>query len=205
MNNVAKAYTGSTYDIDINNIEQEEVIAIKHGITINTYFALWIFDKFKDDNKHNFCELCVARFVCCSYVKDEWVERYKPIFFINNIKLPSYTVKHIIEKFEWLRYSIVLASVSYTQIDELLIDPEINVIWYCSKLNKALYESQVNKAKKLGFAYKYFDIDKNIYYDTPLKVGLDEIPEFKKDIDVFFPFRSDKIEEDIKNFLIDEY
>lgn len=164
LNIIKLAYVGKEYDIDIANISDLELRAIKHGIIHNTKFACWIFELFKHNDIYKLCGYCVSKFISVDYVDYKLIEKYSPVYFNFPGVFSREVYEDLSEKYKYLKYAMKIGGASSNThcIDE----PEINMFKFAAKKNKRMYDEILEQAQKLGYFKKYYDMNGQITDET---------------------------------------
>lgn len=189
MDHNYKAYFGIVHDINEDLLDKEYINDIIHGILNNMFFCYYIFSKYKDDDKYNLCHFCISKLISCEYINYELIEKYKPIFFNFYNKCSYRTTISLIEKYDWLRYSLGINLilqhnlVSYNNLElikKYIPLPEYNVINYCIKYNnREAYDYYVEECTKINGIYKIYDLNKFIYLKNMEIIDIKYIPKWE--------------------------
>ncbi|KAI5963475.1 uncharacterized protein KGF55_002355 [Candida pseudojiufengensis] len=185
MDNKSLLYFGNITDLP-EELDSTHINCILHGMSINVDFCFKIFEIFKDNDKYHLAGSCISIFTSKFYFNYFLLNTYKPtnFNFYNGFEFEKY--KQLIINLPFLKYSlinlVIIQNKRYLneQIISFIDIPELNILNTSSTNNNlTVYKDQVNKAQNLGYMYKYYDVEENIYYDEPKKISLKHIPEYK--------------------------
>lgn len=168
-----KTYYGGYIDGDLSSLE---IRCIKKGCDLNVKFAVETLRAFCN-MRPDICSYAVSKFILCDYINDYLINKFKPFYLWYPSFASKETYEYLLENFGFLKYNVGKAAIIMHYNDIYFstnFEPESELFRSaCFTSNKEVYEDQLRKAKKLGYFYKYLDIDS----ESSLEVA--EIDDFE--------------------------
>ena len=132
LNIIKLAYVGKEYDIDIANISDLELRAIKHGIIHNTKFACWIFKIFKHNDIYKLCGYCVSKFISVDYVDYKLIKKNTAQYILISLAFFHKEVyEDLSEKYKYLKYAMKIGGANSNT--HCINEPGINMFRFYTK------------------------------------------------------------------------